>query len=176
MWNVILGEVRATMAAVEKQWVLHILSVCMWPQLSNVESACAVLYRHLRPVRLHNIFPPYFINGTIFGGGDGGDELLNLKCVFWLRLLLLSDTFIILRSIQRYVIINFRWSSCKVPVHSCQILMILEFSRQIFEKYSYIKFHELRGDCSMRTDGQTNAQTDIRDEANNRFSPFCERA
>jgi hypothetical protein len=77
-----------------------------------------------------------------------------------------------LRSIQGDVIINVCWSSCKVPVHSCQISMMLEFSRQIFEKYSNIKFHEVGGDCSMRTD----AQTEIRDETNNRFSPFCERA
>jgi len=27
---------------------------------------------------------------------------------------------------------------------SCQILMKLEFSLQLFEKYSYIKFHEIR--------------------------------
>jgi hypothetical protein len=33
------------------------------------------------------------------------------------------------------------WSSCKIPV-SCEILRKLEFSGQISEKYSSIKFHE----------------------------------
>jgi hypothetical protein len=44
------------------------------------------------------------------------------------------------------------------------------------EEESHIKFHELGGDCSMRTDGQTDAQTDIHNETNSSFSPFCERA
>ena len=44
--------------------------------------------------------------------------------------------------------------------YSCEILMKLEFSRQIFEKYSNIKFHEnpSRGSRVVpcrRTDGQT---------------------
>jgi hypothetical protein len=34
------------------------------------------------------------------------------------------------------------WSLCKVPINSCQILIKLEFSWQVFEKYSNIKFHE----------------------------------
>jgi len=44
----------------------------------------------------------------------------------------------------------------------CQILMKAGFSRQIFEKYSNIKFHEKsvhwEPNCSMRTDGQTDRQ------------------
>jgi hypothetical protein len=32
-----------------------------------MQSACAVLYCHLCPVRLYNIFPHYLINGTILG-------------------------------------------------------------------------------------------------------------
>jgi hypothetical protein len=53
-----------------------------------------------------------------------------------------------------------------------QILTKFEFSRQIFEKYSNIKFHQNpsngKPSRSMRTDGH--------DEANSRFSQFCERA
>jgi len=37
---------------------------------------------------------------------------------------------------------NVHASSCKVPVYSCQILMKVEFSREIFEKSLNIKFHE----------------------------------
>ena len=57
--------------------------------------------------------------------------------------------------------------------YSCQILKKLEFCRQIFEKYSNIKFHEnlSRGKrvapCERETVGH--------DEANSRFSKFYER-
>jgi hypothetical protein len=54
-------------------------------------------------------------------------------------------------------------TSCKVPVIFVGFLRKLEFSRQIFEKYSNIKFHEnsfswSRG-CSMQTDGRTDENT-----------------
>jgi len=57
--------------------------------------------------------------------------------------------------------------------YSCQILRQLEFSGQVLEKYSNIKFHENRSCRSSvapckRTDRQTH------DEANSRFSQFCE--
>ena len=56
--------------------------------------------------------------------------------------------------------------------YSCQILMKLEFSPQIFEEYWNIKFHEnpssgIKG-CSMRSDGHN--------ETNNSLSQFFERA
>jgi len=54
--------------------------------------------------------------------------------------------------------------------------MKLEFSRQIFEKRSNTKGHENPSSggpsCSMRTDGRR----DRNDEANSRYSRFCERA
>ena len=60
--------------------------------------------------------------------------------------------------------------------YPCRILIKLEFSRQIFEKSSNIKFHEnpyrWESSCSMRTDGRT----DRHDETNSRFSQFRERA
>jgi len=39
------------------------------------------------------------------------------------------------------MITNVYWSSCTVPVILVKILMKLEFSLQIFRKYSNIKFH-----------------------------------
>jgi len=61
----------------------------------------SVVFCHLWPVPLHDIFflQNYLINGTIFG-----EKLLNTKCVFWFSLQLLSETFLILRGIQRCVI------------------------------------------------------------------------
>jgi hypothetical protein len=60
------------------------------------------------------------------------------------------------------MIINAFLSSCKVPVILAQILVKLEFSRQIFEKYSNIKFHE-NPSCGSRVIpcGRTDGQTDM---------------
>jgi hypothetical protein len=52
--------------------------------------------------------------------------------------------------------------------YSCQILMKFEFSRQTFDKCSNIKFHENPSNGSRRTDRH--------DEANSRFSQFCDQA
>jgi len=63
-----------------------------------MQRVCAVLYYHLWPVRLYHIFLCF-------------DFLYKL----------LSETFLILRIIERDMIINGQRSSCKVPV----ILVIL---------------------------------------------------
>ena len=52
--------------------------------------------------------------------------------------------------------------------------MKLEFYRQIFEKYSDIKFNENPSSFFMRTEGRTDGLTDVDDEANIRFSQFFE--
>jgi hypothetical protein len=58
--------------------------------------------------------------------------------------------------------------------YSCQIVMKLEFTGQIFEKYSRIKFHGNPSSrslsCCMWTDGRTDEQTYRHDEANSRLS------
>jgi hypothetical protein len=77
MYYVTLRGVRGIIVAVEKQCVLHILSVCLWPWLSSTQSACAVLYCHLWSVGLCDILPHNLINGATFG-----KMLLNMKsCV-----------------------------------------------------------------------------------------------
>jgi hypothetical protein len=54
--------------------------------------------------------------------------------------------------------------------------MKLEFSGQIFEKSSNIKFHENPSSGSRVVPcGQTDGRTDRRDEGNSRFSQLCER-
>ena len=64
-------------------------------------------------------------------------------------------------------------------LYSCQISLKLELSRQIFEKYSCIKFHENQSGVNRivtcrRTDGQR--QTARHDVTNGRFSQFYEHA
>ena len=59
------------------------LSVIFWVCDYSMQSACAVLYCHLRPLWLYHICPHYFINGTILG-----KKLLNIK-----RVLIFSASF-----------------------------------------------------------------------------------
>jgi len=56
---------------------------------------------------LYNIFPHYFINGTIFE-----QTLTDIKCVFRVSLRLLSEIFFILKTIERDMIGNVYLSSC----------------------------------------------------------------
>jgi hypothetical protein len=98
-----MRRVRVTIVAVEKQYVLHIMS--------GMQSACAVIYCHLWPVWVHRIFTHYLINGKIFG-----KTFLNLNYVVRFSIERLPKTLLILRRIQRDLSINVRKSSCKVPV------------------------------------------------------------
>jgi hypothetical protein len=75
-------------------------------------------------------------------------------------------TFLILRRIQRDRSKTYIGRRVKYR-HSCPILMKIEFSSQIFEKYSNIEFHEnpSRGSWIVacgQTDGRTDEQTDGR--------------
>ena len=51
-------------------------------------------------VCLYYILPRYFINRKF----SWGEKKLNVKCVFWFYLL--SETFLILKRLQRYIITN----------------------------------------------------------------------
>ena len=57
---------------------------------------------------------------------------------------------------------------------SCQILAKFEFSLEIFEKYSKIKLHENPSNGS-RVAPCGHGETDRHDEADGRFSLFCEK-
>jgi len=69
-------------------------------------------------------------------------KLMNIKCVFWFSLKLLSEIFFILNRIHRDIIINISRPSCKNTRCSYQILMKFEDSRHIFKKSWNINFHE----------------------------------
>jgi len=170
-YNVTSRRVRATIVAVEKQWVLHNLSACIcslrYPACNAHEPFC-----HLWPAPLCNIFPRYLINGTIFGGrGGGGGGITDSKmCV-----LIFSTTFVrhISHSKMKWARYNKNvyWSSCKVQYpYSCPILMKLG---QIFEKTSNAKFHKIPSSGSRAV---PRGRTDRHDKASSRFSQFCERA
>jgi hypothetical protein len=108
--NVTLRRAGITIVSVEKPRVLHILSVCLWPWLSRIQSACSVFYCHLWPVWLYRTSTHNLINGKI-----NKKKLWNIKGVFWFSLQRLSEKYLILRRIQRDIIMNVHTSSCKVP-------------------------------------------------------------
>jgi hypothetical protein len=141
-----------------------------------MQCACAILPSVSWPAL--NIFPHCLINGTNLEKKKKVTE--NQMCVLIFSTTL-SEIFLILRRNKRDMIKNVYWSTCKVPVHSCHILIKLEISWQIFEKSSDIKFHENPSSGSPavpcgRTEEWIEGPTDRHDEANRRFSQFWERA
>jgi hypothetical protein len=90
--NVTLRQVSITIVATENQYVLHILTVALVVQYAMCMSctilscmACVVL--QYCSILLHK--QHYFW------------KLLNIKCVFWCSLQLLSETLLILRRLER---------------------------------------------------------------------------
>jgi len=98
------------LAAVERQKVLNILCVSLWPQLPSMQRPGVKLSSVACPAL--QSFPHYLTRGTTVGGGD----ILNAKCVFWFSLQLLSEAFPILRRNQHDVIITVYRYSCKVTI------------------------------------------------------------
>jgi hypothetical protein len=115
--------------------------------------------------RIDNIFA-HFIKGRIFE-----EKILNLKCVFWFSLQLSSET-LLFRKRNKWDVFKNVLAFMHNPEYSCQILMKLEFSRQIFEKCWNVTFHENPSSGSQIVSW---GRTGRHDEIHNRFSPFCER-
>jgi hypothetical protein len=87
-----------------------------------MQCACTLLYCHLWPVRIYNIFQYYLIKVTILE-----KQLLSVKCVFLYSLQLLFVTIFILRRIQRDVIEDVREYYCTLFRYSWQNLVTLSF-------------------------------------------------
>jgi hypothetical protein len=84
-------------------------------------------------MRVHHIFICSLSGSKIFFQVFSGKKLLRIKVfVLIFNLEISSGKFFVLKRIERDIIVNLHWSSRKVIV----ILMELEFSGQIFDKYS----------------------------------------
>jgi hypothetical protein len=134
-------------------------------------TACALLFCHLWPVRLYHVFPQYLINGTIFGS-----KLLTIKFFFYFRYRFVWNIAHSKNNSARYC-----HKRTDVIIQSiryfCQILTKLEFSRQIVETHSYIKFRENPSIGSRVVPcGQLDRRTDRYDEDNSPVLQFCEHA
>ena len=78
-------------------------------------------------------FPHYLISDTIF------EKVVDQKMCILSLSTSLSETFLILRRTEREMIKKFMLVFMQIARYFCQILMKLEFSGQIFEKYSNMK-------------------------------------
>jgi hypothetical protein len=90
---------------------------------------------------------------------DFRKNFINIKCVFWFSLQLLSETFLILRRIRRDIIINVHRCSCKVPLLLSGLNETSIFSvdfRKILKYQHLWKFVQCQLSCCMRTDRRTN--------------------
>jgi hypothetical protein len=102
---------------------------------------------------------PYFsrclINDTTFG-----KKLLNIKCIFLFFLQLLSETFLILRRIDRDV--NVLKSPCKVPVILVRLYWNLNFLDGFSKNCPISNFMKIRpvGAELLHADRWTGRQTD----------------
>ena len=104
------------------------VALCIWCPCSILSSVAwpAVKYFSTLSHKLHDLRKK---NVTLYK-----TCLLIFSTNFVSNILILTRT-------GRDKIKNVRWSSCKM-CYSCQILMQLGFSKQIFEKYSNVKCHE----------------------------------
>jgi FtsH-binding integral membrane protein len=73
-------------------------------------------------------FPQYLINGNIFE-----KRIPNKKCVFWFTLHLLSETFLILRRTERYLIKNVYRSAACTEIFSTFIHKRKDFLNKVTE-------------------------------------------
>jgi hypothetical protein len=125
--NITFKYVHVTTVAVGQQYVLCTLWMCV-STLNYPACKMHAPYYQLQPARVYNIFPRYFINDTLGGGGAQNIECEGCFLTF-------STTFAwnISRSTNwvRYdqkCILVFMQSTC----HSCQIWIKLEFPLLIF--------------------------------------------
>ena len=77
-----------------------------YPACSSYTPYCDIICG----IWLHHIFRHYLIKDTI----SEKKMSLTLKCVFWFSLRLLFEIFLIIRRIQRDIVINVKTFSCKV--------------------------------------------------------------
>jgi hypothetical protein len=100
---------RATFAALEQQYIFHILSVCLSLKLSSTQCACHIAI--CGPATLYNIF------STL---SHPRNDFLEKKCYWILSLFFIFSTpsyeiFIIIRRTKGDIITIVNWSPWKAP-------------------------------------------------------------
>ena len=124
---------------IKKRYLLNIMNVYVYPCFSYTACRshlfCTALYCYLSPVLLYHIFLYYLTNGIIFWR-----NALNIKCMSILYNFCPKPF-----SFWEEFIERLSWMYIGLHVNYplfLSDLMKFEFSWQIFEKSSCIKFHE----------------------------------
>ena len=104
---------------------------------------------------------------------DFRKNVLNIKCVFWFSVRLLSKILLILRRIQEDIIINVHKSSCKVPLFLSHFNENWIFLTHIPKNPQISDFMK---NLSTGSQAVQCRQMYRQDEADNHFSKFCEHA
>jgi len=127
---------------------------------------------YLWPLCLYHIFPHYLINGI-----TSWKTVLNTTGLLWFSLQFLPKEFLILKGAKRDDV-HVRRSSCEMPIIPVKFnrtcILSTDFRKVINYQLPY-RSNQWESNYSMRTENKTDIQTDIRDEANSRFSQFYKR-
>ena len=127
-------------------------SCALEPQKKKIFHHIFDLANLTTPSWLCYIFPQYLVNGKIFG-----KMLLDIKCVFWFSLQLLSETYLILRRTERDILINVYKPSCKISF----IILRFEWDLNFLDRFSKNTKNQISWksvqwapNCPTRTDQQ----------------------
>ena len=115
-YSVTLRSVHVTIIVVEKKYYIFCVGVCSL--LSRTQSAYAVLYCHLCPAPLHNIFLTLSHKRH-----DFRKKVTEHKMCVLIFSTILCETFLILRRNQRDIVINTCWR-----LHVNYPLCVLDFN------------------------------------------------
>ena len=165
MWyNLTLRSSRVTIVVTEKGKLLYYM--CVYSLISSIQCAWAILSSVACPA-IQCVSILYHKRQ-----GFWKKKIFYIKCVSRFYLQIMSGKFLILRRIQRVIVINVQTSSCKVPIILVRFYSNLNFLDG-FSKHNQIShftkilpvgaefFHE-------------KGRTDRQNEANSHFLQFCQ--
>jgi len=164
MYNATWRHVRAAIVAMENQWVIYNLTVCIsilrYP-------ACYAYAPYCHPAQ--QTFSTLSHKRQNFRKKSP----LNIKCVFLFYLRRFSETFFILRRTERDMI------KIYILLHVRYILFLSDFNKTWIFSTVFRKIQEYQNFMIICPVGAelfyADRRTDKQDESNSRFSQFCEK-
>jgi len=153
-----LRRVLATIVAVEKQWVVHNLCVCV---CSLRYPSCNAPYRNLWHSPLYNIFPRCLKNKICVSS-------FSTTFIWKMFILRRNERYSVWLKIYVYLHVKYPFS----PFRFWWLLNLLDRFRKVLRYQIWWKSVQWEPSCCMRAHGRTDRHGD----ANSHFSQICERA